>query len=364
MAEPRTILGLRVGSSFDGVDAALLSSDRHSPESTFSLVGSLQRPLPETLSTDLRNGNATDDVQRALAKEMLAAVRSARKLGTRTGPLSLVGVETDLPCTTQPGLAALANELTVPCVGGFSACDRAVGGLGGSGALAWGVMKLLGDDRLSRVVVHLGAAAHLTFIPADARSGDVASFDVAPAGWWLDAACRDLLGTPFDRDGAAASRGRPVGQLVHQFLHEVWSRREGPARLDPPEWSRRYAARVAMLAEREKVTGEDLLATLVEATAAAIESAVASLTERPHQVILAGGGALNIHLASRIRARLSPSSTIASDKLGIPARSVASAAVGVLAASRLDGTCAHCPAATAAETRAVLGILAQPPEIY
>jgi anhydro-N-acetylmuramic acid kinase len=364
MAEPRTILGLRVGSSFDGVDAALLSSDRHSPESTFSLVGSLQRPLPETLSTDLRNGNATDDVQRALAKEMLAAVRSARKLGTRTGPLSLVGVETDLPCTTQPGLAALANELTVPCVGGFSACDRAVGGLGGSGALAWGVMKLLGDDRLSRVVVHLGAAAHLTFIPADARSGDVASFDVAPAGWWLDAACRDLLGTPFDRDGAAASRGRPVGQLVHQFLHEVWSRREGPARLDPPEWSRRYAPRVAMLAEREKVTGEDLLATLVEATAAAIASAVASLTERPHQVILAGGGALNIHLASRIRARLSPSSTIASDKLGIPARSVASAAVGVLAASRLDGTCAHCPAATAAETRAVLGILAQPPEIY
>lgn len=364
MAEPRTILGLRVGPSFDGVDAALLSLHGESTAGTFSLIGSLQRPLPETLSADLQNDSTTDDVQRALAEELLAAALATRKLGSKPGPLSLVGVETDLPCPAEPGLAALANELGVPCVGGFAACDRAAGGLGGRGALAWGVMKLLGDDRLSRVVVQLGSAAHLTFIPADAQSGDVASFDVAPACCWLDETSRDLLETPFDRDGAAASKGRPAGQLVHQLLHEVWSRTEGPANLDPREWSRRYGPRAAALAERANVTGENLLATLVEATAAAIESAIASLTERPHQVILAGGGALNIHLASRIRARLSPSSTIAADRLGIPARAVASAAVGVLAAARLDGTSAHCPAATGARARAVLGTLAQPREAY
>jgi anhydro-N-acetylmuramic acid kinase len=363
MAETRTILSLYCGPSVDATDAALLTLEADGVDGTFTLVGSLQRPLPPELRDALRVGRRAEGTRRLIVQEMTAAARSALELraGAGAGP-SLIAVETDLPgwaSVERPGLAAMAETFSAPAVGGFAATDRMLGGVG-SGATAWGLWRLMGDEELSRVVVRLGAAAHLTFLPAGGQPSDVLSWDVAPGQAWLDAAAEEFLDRSMDRDGTAAARGQADGQLVHRLVNEGWFRDAGPAELDLAEWRQLHWPRAKMMAERAGVCGDDLLACLAEATATALEQAIGGLTERPHQVILCGGGALNIHLASRIRARLSPSSTIPADKLGIPARAVASAAVGVMAAARLEGISAHCPAATGAGARGMLGTLALP----
>ena len=87
---------------------------------------------------------------------------------------------------------------------------------------------------------------------------------------------------------------------------------------------------------------------------------MAALTERPHQVVLSGGGARHIHLAGRVRALLSPSSTVTSEKFGLGLSAKAAVCQALLAAATVDKLNAWVrhsrdPASTAA------GVLALPP---
>ena len=99
----------------------------------------------------------------------------------------------------------------------------------------------------------------------------------------------------------------------------------------------------------------DLLATVTEMTARLVAMAVGKLTERPHEVILSGGGAMNIHLAGRIRKLLSPCSTYTSQRYDLDLRAKEAVCYAILAAARQDGVPAHCPVATGAERATVLG---------
>ena len=105
---------------------------------------------------------------------------------------------------------------------------------------------------------------------------------------------------------------------------------------------------------------EDLLATVTELTAQAVARAVGALTERPHEVLLSGGGGLNIHLAGRIRSLLCPSSTYTFEKYGPDLRGKQAVCMAMLGAARLDKFAAHCPRATGAARRAVLGSVTLP----
>ena len=82
-----------------------------------------------------------------------------------------------------------------------------------------------------------------------------------------------------------------------------------------------------------------------------------TLTERPHEIILSGGGAKNIFLASRIRSLLSPSSTINCEKFGYGVRGKNAVCMAVLAAARVDNVAIYCPFATAAKSPTIWGSL-------
>jgi anhydro-N-acetylmuramic acid kinase len=94
---------------------------------------------------------------------------------------------------------------------------------------------------------------------------------------------------------------------------------------------------------------------MTELTAKLVAQAIAGFTEKPHEVVLTGGGAMNIHLAGRIRKLLSPSSTYTVEKYGFGIRAKQAACYAVLAAARMDGIAAHCTQATGAKRAKVLG---------
>ncbi len=115
-----------------------------------------------------------------------------------------------------------------------------------------------------------------------------------------------------------------------------------------------------MLAARHGCEGNDLLATATELSARIIADAVNSLTERPHEVILAGGGAANIHLAGRIRKLLSPCSTYVVERYGFSLRALGAVCFAMLAAARMDNFSAHCPQTSGATRQAILGAVHLP----
>ena len=255
--------------------------------------------------------------------------------------------------------AVVAAATGAATVGDFLAGDLAAGGVGGP-VTAWPNWLLMKDRRLSRVMVHLGAIATLTFVPAAAKACDVVACDVGPGTIAIDALARRILNAAIDDGGAAAARGTVNGALLHELMDNEYFRHDGAKASSPRRWGRIWQERLEMLAARRRCKGEDLLATVTELSARIIADAVGSLTERPHEVILAGGGAANIHLGGRIRTLLSPCSTYVVERYGISLRAHRAVCFALLAAARMDKVSAHCPRASGASRQAVLGAIHLP----
>ena len=201
----------------------------------------------------------------------------------------------------------------------------------------------------------------MTFIPASAEAVDLVAYHVGPGTVILDALARKLLGQPLDADGKAASGGAICGAFLNELLADPYYQRPAPKIATGSEWGDAYVQRLAMAAENHQCRDpKDILATVTEMIAKAAARAVLAMTERPHQVILCGGGALNIHLASRIRMLLSPCSTVSCEKFAVGVRCKGALCWAMLAAARMDKTPIYCPGATGMQRPAVLGALYQP----
>ena len=292
---------------------------------------------------------------RLVAGAAEALTQLARQAGVEVASVAAVGVLTAETAGREPALAAgVARATGLETVAGFAESDRAAGGQGGL-LSAWPNWLLLRDRRLSRVVVHLGALAAVTLVGSGSEAVDLLAGDLGPGLAPVDRFMQRLHGRAFDADGAAASRGRVCPELLNELMGHHWLNQPLPKSARAADWSGTYDQRVELMARKHGCAGEDLIATLTELPARLVERAIGRMTERPHQVILTGGGAANITLASRIRQLLSPSSTIASDVLGWPAGSYDAACAAVLAAARLDNLAIYTPQATGADAPAVWG---------
>ena len=375
-SDRRTFAGLYCGAGADGVDAALVTVRGSGDRMQAAQKHFLHRPMPTGLAKRLRStvsgwaapaeGLAKLDRQVAstLAKACEALLRDAAVPSKHVEAAGLIGpMAAYVPPTPSDGPgslvelgspASVARETGLAVAAGFAASDLAAGGVGGP-VTAWPDWLMFRDDRLSRVVVQLGAIASITFIGSAAASCEVVAYEVGPGTVLLDALARRLFDLPFDEDGALAARGKVHEPLLDELFAGSYFRCDPPKRTGACAWSGAALERLEMMAGKHRCGAKDLMTTVTELTARAVAVGVLGMTERPHEVALFGGGARNIHLAGRIRTLLSPCSTYAADHYGMDMQAHGAICAAVLAAARLDGTRAHCHAATGAAGPATLG---------
>lgn len=381
MAKERLFLGLYSGPSADGVDAVLASITGKGLRMKAKAQHHLYRALPDDVRKRIRKltgGGREDaadiaeldrDVALAFADAAHALLRHTKHssepflaIGSSGQTIALVPSDKDKPIggVIELGLPPLIAQKThLPVISHFIQSDLAAGGVG-SPLTAWPDWLLFRDKKLSRVIVHLGGITEMAFIGSDAHPEDVVAMDVGPGTAVLDTLAEKDFGLPFDSDGALAARGTINSQLLNELLAHPYFRRKAPKSCPPVEWGDAYIWRLTHMASKRRCEGANLLATFCELIAKTISNAVATMTERPHQVVLSGGGARNILLAARIRALLSPSSTIAASKFDLNVRAKQALCYAILAAARIDGFAAHTPRATGAKNAVVLGTMALP----
>lgn len=374
-------MGLYSGPAADGIDAALVRIRNEREAMTVEQVAGLHRMLPEGEHARLRaflGGHAEGagvlaELDRDLAiaaaatgelmmRECGAKLDDVRAIGWSGQTLTIEAPNVSNPiggCLTLGSPALLAKRLGRPVAANFIASDLAVGGCGGP-VEAWADWLMFRHERLSRVALHLGGICSLSFIPADADPLDVRAWDVGPGTVILDALVHKFHHRPHDTDGGLAAAGRCCPALLNELQAHPYFQVEPPKRTHPGQWSKTYIYRLIQMAGSHKLPEPDIIATATELVAAQAAAAVNSLTERPHEIILTGGGALNIHLAQRIRKRLSPSSTYTVERYDYGLRAKQAVATAILAAARLDAFPAHCPPVSGANTKAVLGSLTRP----
>jgi anhydro-N-acetylmuramic acid kinase len=293
------VIGLMSGTSLDGVDAALLSTDGETvqgfgPRLTIPYGPGLRALLSRVIA-GLAGPGASDPPGLAEAEALVteAHVEAVRALGV---PADLIGFhgQTVLHAphrgvTRQLGdAAALAEATQMPVACDFRLADVAAGGQGAPLAPLFHAALARGLER-PLLVVNIGGVANLTYLGED---GAIEACDTGPGNALLDDFMAARTGTPMDRDGAAARAGRPDETLLAEFLAHPYFAAPAPKSLD----RQHFGGMLAALAGHATADGA---ATLAAFTARAI--AACPVPRAPRRVLVTGGGRLNPAIMEALR---------------------------------------------------------------
>ena len=317
---PLRVIGLMSGTSLDGIDAALLTSDG---ERVDGFGPARTTPYPEAFRERLRRllgrDPASDGDDLAVIEELTDRHAEAVRLllieaNLAPGDIDLVGFHgqtvlhrPDQRRTVQIGCGRrLAETLGIPVVCDFRSADVEAGGQGAPlvplyhAALAQDLPRPL-------AVLNIGGVANITWIGEDGASPSLLAFDTGPGNALLDDFVSARTGQPCDAGGALAAAGRADGARVMAWLRHPWFRRPPPKSLDRDDF--RFVVDAVV-----DLSPADGAATLTAFTARAVGLALLALPDPPRRWLVGGGGRHNNALMRML-----------GDQLGAPVETVETA---------------------------------------
>jgi len=357
-------IGLMSGTSLDGVDGVLADFDG----SQLRVIAHETAPFDPKLRGELlalNSPNGSDELHRAaLAANALMRVyadvadRLSKHAADRITAIGAHGQtvrhrpqEFDgTGYTTQLCNGALLAELTrIDVVCDFRSRDVAAGGQGAPLAPFFH-RAMFAKQGETIGVLNIGGISNLTVLKVD---GTQLGFDCGPGNGLMDAWSAQHTGKSFDEDGKWAASGTVDGALLKAMLSDPYFLKPPPKSTGRDLFNAQWLQRC--LASAPKQPPVDVQATLAELTAFACAK-----DARPHslaRLIVCGGGALNAHLMSRLRALLPGVDVIASDQAGLPPQQVEATAFAWLARKCMKREPLDLESTTGAKGARVLGAI-------
>ncbi len=365
-------IGLMSGTSLDAIDAVLVDFGSGSTK----IVDTLSFPIPDSLRADLqalcqpgdneieRLGRAdtqlgilfAEAVNQLLNKTNIAATE-VHAIGShgqtiRHAPEG-AGLEGKNPFTLQIGDAnQIAEHTGITTVADLRRRDMAAGGQGAPLVPAFHAASFQSSD-YARVILNIGGIANITVLPKKTGS-TISGFDTGPGNGLMDAWVQKHKQQHFDQDGQWASSGNVNEKLLTQLLSNDYFIKAPPKstgrELFNLSWLEQQLSRVS-----EKISKEDVQATLCEFTVISIVDSINQHSSEVNEVIGCGGGTHNSFLMKRLSERLKPIEVKTTDELGLPAEWVEATAFAWLAKETLAHRPGNVPGVTGARHPVVLG---------
>lgn len=361
-------IGLMSGTSFDGVDIALVETDgerieRFGPSGYYPYDASeravLARALEEAAAlTDRAARPGVIAIAEAIVngRHRMAVESFLSGHDMQRSDVDVIGFHgqtvlhrPEAKLTIQIGDGeALARALGRPVVYDFRAADVAAGGQGAP--LAPTIHPVLTanlDLPRPLAVLNLGGVGNVTFI---GRDGELVAFDTGPANALMDDRLSRETGQAFDRDGEIAASGAVDEAIVARLMENPYFAKTPPKSLDRNAFD---------ASATEGLPLADALATLAAFTAASVARGAEQLPARPKMWVVAGGGARNPTLLNMLRERLGAEVRMA-DEVGLSGDALEAQAFAVLAVRSLKGLPLTYPGTTGAPRPMTGGVLARP----
>jgi anhydro-N-acetylmuramic acid kinase len=367
-----TAIGLMSGTSYDGVDIALIETDG---EGIAGLGPTGYRPYsaPErdvlrqaiaaasNLSSPLERPRSLIEAEELVTEmhaEAIEAFLAANGLPQTS--VAVVGFHgqtvlhrPDRRISIQLGNGeALAARIGIPVVYGLRSADIAAGG---QGAPIVPIFHRAMVGMLKRAqpvaVLNLGGVANLTFVSGH----ELVAFDTGPGNALIDDFVRLRTGQPHDDEGSVAAAGTPDEAALTRVLAHPFFAKRPPKSLDRNAF-RHWVAEEGRLAEKST---QDGAATITALTAASVAGAIRLLPQPPQSWIAAGGGTRNPTLMRMLRERLAPAHVDTAADVGWSADALEAQAFGFLAVRSLKGLPITFPSTTGAPRPLSGGILAK-----
>lgn len=379
--DERLVVGLSSGTSFDGIDAALVRISGHGDAIDVELVhflcvpyearlrsrvgGALGASVPELARLHRDIGLAFADAAQALSEGSGAPLSSVHLIGSHGQTVYHEPPDGGRGGTTlQVGEAdVIARRTGVTTVADFRSADVAAGGSGAPlvPLVDWLLFRRAGEAQL---LLNIGGIANITYVVE--KLEDVVAFDTGPGNALLDELVREATGDrdAIDAGGRMALSGTPSEAAVEEFLGREYFSLEPPKSTGKETFGRQAALELAELVHPGRSVasldyGElsDLLATAARVTARAVKAGAELLPRAPTpvRVAVSGGGVRNAALMRDLRGLLAPCPVVSVSDLGMDPDAKEAIAFAVLADRTLQGLPGNVPGATGASSAVVLG---------
>lgn len=387
----RLAVGLMSGTSVDGIDAALVELAGQGEGLTARLLAFRNSPYPPAVRKKLfalfSPEHATVDrvgYMNFLLGELFAAAALdvIREAGLGAGDVDFIAShgqtiwhapEPDsadgypVRCTVQIGEGAVIAERTgIPTVSDFRVADIAAGG---QGAPLVPFTEYLLYRRAHETVLlqNIGGIGNMTVLAAGCGPKDVYAFDTGPGNMIIDAviAAATSGAQRFDRDGAAAARGRVCTPLLEELAQDGYYALPLPKSTGREHFGEQYTARLIAYGRQHGLSFDDLAATATELTAWSIADAYERYVlprHRAAELIVGGGGSYNPTLLAALSRRLGVYGVRVrtQEDMGLSSDAKEAVAFALMGDCFLAGLPNALPSVTGARHAAVMGKLSLP----
>jgi anhydro-N-acetylmuramic acid kinase len=246
--------------------------------------------------------------------------------------------------------AAVAHRLGMPVAYDFRAADVAAGGQGAPLVPVFHQALARDLDRPHPIaVLNVGGVANVTWVDG----GDPIACDTGPGNALIDDFMRARTGSPLDRDGDQAARGKVDEGFIARVLEHPFFNQACPKSLD------RNAFAFANIGLPD-FSVADGAATLSALTAASVARILRHLPVPPKAWIVAGGGARNPTLMKMLGQRLAPATVETADAVGWSSASIEAQAFAYLAVRTLNDLPITFPKTTGVKEPMLGGVVVRP----
>ncbi len=300
-------IGLMSGTSGDGIDAALITTDGERRVETGPWQTTPYQPgLRDMLrSLDPDDKTSIELAEAAMTQAHIVAVKElCADAGIALDAVDIIGFhghtvrhEPEEGRTLQIGDGArLARETGIDVVCDFRSADVAAGGQGAPLAPYYH-LALASELHGPLAILNIGGVANVTWLDRD-NHAEMLAFDTGPGNALLDDWTALHKKEKFDRDGKLAAAGSPDQAVVASLMRDRYFAAPPPKSLDRDHFA------IAAEAALEGMTPENGAATLVEFTAASAASAERFFPAPVRAWLVCGGGRHNPVLMAALEARV------------------------------------------------------------
>jgi anhydro-N-acetylmuramic acid kinase len=363
--QPMMAIGLMSGTSLDGIDAAIVSTDG---ETVAAVGASATYPYDNAFRDRLRgllgrepvpgDGPLIGELTRLHADAVSALLQTA---GIAAAAIDVIGFhgqtvlhEPARRRTVQLGFGQVLADLTaIPVVEDFRSADVAAGG---QGAPLVPLFHAALADRLVRplAILNIGGVANVTWIGEGdpLASGSLLAFDCGPGNALIDDWVRFKTGQAMDEGGRLAGAGICDEGRVGRWLKHQYFRLSPPKSLDRDVFA-------SWLAEIAGMNAADGAATLALLTARSVAAACRFFPATPRRWLVCGGGRHNSALMAMLaRALAAPVEAV--EQVGWQGDVLEAQAFAFLAVRSLRGLPLSVPGTTGVPAPQTGGVLRRP----
>jgi anhydro-N-acetylmuramic acid kinase len=357
-------IGINSGTSLDGIDFAIFSFHEnkvitlhtHKLEFPINIVAELKVISTCNASIEIKQvGQLQSELGHLYAKGANELLRLAK---IDSNEITAIGCHGQTvyhsPCSNPPYSIQLNNgaviaQLThIDTIVDFRSADLALGGQGAP--LAPAFHKAFFYDSQPVAVINLGGIANLTIIT---NAGLTIGYDIGPANCLLDMWINKTKGLNVDINGQYAAQGCIVQGVLKKLKSDRYFKLPHPKSTGVDYFNLQWLS--SCISNLEKISAEDIQATLCELTAASIANEISQFKSNISHIYLCGGGANNAYLVQRIRQNIPNKKVYLSGDIGIDHEWVECAGFAWLAKQHVEHELIDLTSVTGSSRPVVLG---------